>query len=143
MDKKLETQLIEKYPEILKDMYGDPAKTCMAWGCATGDGWFKLIDGLCAKLDFIRKQSSIIIAATQIKQKFGTLRFYWGIDVAQCPATTEIKHWYGIICDLVSLAEIESGRICERCGSSNEVETKAHGQTHYISSLCPKCAKIK
>ena len=46
MDKELEKKLLEKYPLILRDMYGDPKVTCMAWGITCGNGWYMLLENL-------------------------------------------------------------------------------------------------
>ena len=70
MEKKLEQQLVEKYPTLYQDYGGDMRKTCMHWGFSHGDGWYNLIDELSAKLE------PFGVIAAQVKEKFGGLRFY-------------------------------------------------------------------
>ena len=70
MNKKLELDLVKKYPNLYKQYGGDITKTCMGWGFECDDGWFKLIDGLSAKLQ------PYGIEAGQVKEKLGGLRFY-------------------------------------------------------------------
>ena len=48
MKQELEDKLIKKYPEIFKDCYKSARESCMAWGLEVGDGWYDLIDRLCA-----------------------------------------------------------------------------------------------
>lgn len=76
MDRKLEKTLQNKYPDILKNMYGDMSRTCMAFGIETPDAWYNLLDNLLGDLTRIQKQYDVEITAQQIKEKFGTLRFY-------------------------------------------------------------------
>lgn len=67
------------------------------WG-SVGKGWDKIVQPL---IDEAKKQN---IEITQIKEKFGGLRFY----VAQAP---ESFH------DLIELATKESLNTCEECGA--------------------------
>lgn len=60
MREELDKQLVEKYPRMFKNRYGDMRETCMCWGFAVGDGWYKIIASLCAQIqshvDWKRKQ---------------------------------------------------------------------------------------
>lgn len=50
MREELDKKLCEKYPLIFRDRHEDPSKTCMYWGLAVGDGWYNIIDRLCARI---------------------------------------------------------------------------------------------
>lgn len=50
MRKELDEQLCAKYPLIFRDRHEDPSKTCMYWGLDVGDGWYNIIDALCANI---------------------------------------------------------------------------------------------
>lgn len=50
MRKELDEKLCQKYPLIFRDRNEDPSKTCMSWGFACGDGWYNIIDRLCARI---------------------------------------------------------------------------------------------
>lgn len=50
MKTELDKALCEKYPKIFADRNGDVTETCMAWGFECGDGWYTLIDTLCAAI---------------------------------------------------------------------------------------------
>lgn len=127
MNTELEKKLIDKYPSFFKDIYGDPTKTGLSWGLECGDGWYDLIDSLCKaiknRLDNIEwsnhsrksRGEELLpipdITITQIKEKFGTLRFYYvGGDSA-------IDH-------LIDFAEIMSGKICEVCGNKGTLQSE-------------------
>lgn len=50
MRKELDEALVAKYPLIFRDRHADPSKTCMYWGFECGDGWYNIIDALCANI---------------------------------------------------------------------------------------------
>lgn len=76
-------------------------------GFECGPGWTDLLDATFSRLHEIAPTRDW--APTQIKEKFGTLRFYW----------------YGDLPDLgdeiISAAEHVSGHICEVCGAQGLV----------------------
>jgi hypothetical protein len=68
-------------------------------------GWGELIDGLCRRLqDRTDLHGDLQVKAVQIKEKFGTLRFY--VDQA-----SEIQF------TLIEDAEERSAQICDICGA--------------------------
>lgn len=50
MSPELDQQLCEKYPKIFADRNKSIRESCMAWGFDIGDGWFNIIDTLCANI---------------------------------------------------------------------------------------------
>src|SRR3990172_2708662 len=78
MNIKLEAALYKKYPKIFRQRKLPMTETCMCWGISCGDGWYKIIDDLCADIQVFCDQNKCQIEATQVKEKFGTLRFYTG-----------------------------------------------------------------
>jgi hypothetical protein len=131
MQKKLDNYLVQKYPKIFVNRYGDPRETALCWGFEHGDGWFWLIDQLCDSIqgyidsnNKYRSDNEKIpqIIATQVKEKYGTLCFYFdgGDDV---------------IDGMVRIAENMSANICEFCGSTENI-----GYTQgWISTICKNC----
>jgi hypothetical protein len=91
-------------------------------------GWDKLIEPL---IDYIEEYNSKVekeeykIVITQIKEKFGGIRFY----VRNAPE--ELR-------DMISDAESDAYEICEFCGSDEDVGQTADG---WIITCCKKCAK--
>ena len=176
MKKELDDYLCNKYPKIFADRNKDMQETCMCWGFDHGNGWFNIIDQLCANIQhhidwteqsFVRdteynqmiedcksgnwvkfeeyykgwnpvtvkqrrveivkekrrevKEPCPQVVAEQVKEKFGTLRFYYrGGDE--------------YISGLVSMAESMSGVTCDECG--NPAETGGQG---WISTRCNPC----
>jgi hypothetical protein len=183
MKKELDEFLVKKYPKIFRDRYGDIRKTCMAWGFEIGDGWFNIIDAMCANIqghinysrsdrakalkfnralarakkgdmaglyhyhNYSRKEelseytiktaheslergkerqvraACPQVIATQVKEKFGTLRFYYDGGDEYVRA-------------IENMADSMSARTCEVCGNPGKVYRDG-----WHSTLCPTHAK--
>lgn len=83
------------------------------------DGWFDVIYDLSAKLEaLIEVQEGKKALATQVKQKFGSLRFY------TLNATDEML-------GLIARAEDSTNFICENCGASGKLRSLG-----FIQTLC-------
>ena len=88
MKVELQNKLFEKYPKIFRQKDLPMQQTCMCWGITCGDGWYNIIDTLCSEIQHHleynaeRNQGPTLVEATQVKEKFGGLRFYYdGGDV--------------------------------------------------------------
>lgn len=103
----------------------------LAWGFEVGDGWVPLIELLCARIDaLLQTAPNASFTVMQVKEKFGTLRFYYLISNASDQVATAVQL-------AVEAAEKASQHICERCGASGET-TDMKG---WRMTLCPDCAK--
>jgi len=129
MKKELEQNLYNKYPKIFRQTNLSPEETSMCWGFTCGDGWYKIIDTLCERLQYdIDHNFEPQLEAVQVKEKFGTLRFY----VNSSTDTQDI---------IIATAESLSRYTCEDCGllsepNSNDVR---HWGGYYIRHICRKC----
>ncbi|WP_434717218.1 hypothetical protein P5X00_39860 (plasmid) [Paraburkholderia sp. A2RO-4L] len=94
MSPELTMQLYERYPLIFARR---PPLSC-------GDGWFDLLDKLCWSLQTETTNGGPQVLASQVKEKFGGLRFYLA------GARNEAHR------GMIDLAEALSSRICEVCG---------------------------
>jgi hypothetical protein len=131
MNKILDDYLCNKYPKIFADRNKPPTETCMCWGFSHQAGWFFLINYLCQSIQsyidsYNKAEPNSVpqVVADQVKEKFGSLRFYFhgGND--------EIH-------GMVLLAENLSYHICEKCGHFN-AEVTTQGK-RWVRSLCPLC----
>ena len=145
MNQGLDQKLCEKYPKIFAMRNGKPSETNMCWGFQCDDGWYDLIDSMCAMIQHHinwREQQHDYdiqwnanpdnqprevmqpveqVVATQVKEKFGGLRFYYrGGDE--------------YIRGMVDFAEQFSCRICEVTGDRGEL----HIDSGVIKTLSPK-----
>lgn len=136
MQEELQNKLIEKYPKIFKQKDSPMNQTCMYWGLECGNGWYDLIDRLCFQLQFNTEHNNYPqVEATQVKEKFGTLRFYYQTNASEEDKYSERNCRY--IEGLISFAEFYSEFICENCGSMENVsQTKG-----WITTLCENCMK--
>ena len=127
MKKELDEALCRDFPKIFRDRCEDMRKTCMCWGFECGDGWEPLIRELCENLAAIEQASGCVIVATQVKEKFGGLRFYVHTEGQQ--------PWHRIVDDCIDAAERKSEYTCEACGERGRIDSKEP----WLRCLCEKC----
>lgn len=115
MKKELDEALCKDFPQLYRDRCGDMRNTCMCWGFECGDGWEQIIRSLSAVLSAQIKnlpskydETRDRFRASQVKEKFGTLRFYMSY---------ETEEMYGAI----SMAEEMSAITCEVCGKPGKL----------------------
>lgn len=181
MKDELDKELCERFPKIFRDRHASMQETCMCWGIAVGDGWYKIIKNTCSliqnHINWTRESRARAIkynralkralkgdlkglenyhsygdalsawgrkriqedieaaeykevpeacsqvVATQVKEKFGTLRFYYN-------GGDEFVH------GVVRMAEAMTGSTCEEC--ANPGKSAGDG---WIRVLCDKCDK--
>jgi len=117
---------MEKSWEVLSEKYAYMLGNGK-WGFECDIGWYDLLDDLMNNI--MSKDPDREIRVLQIKEKFGTLRFYIG------SGTDEIF-------DMIDEAERRSELICEMCGKeSNTSLIKGDG---WCYNRCDECwDKIK
>lgn len=126
MSPECDKLLCEKYPLIFKDRDGTIMETCMAWGFECGDGWFGIVESLCKEIQqhvdwksrnlSDEEKQNLQVVASQVKEKFGTLRFYYygGDDAIE---------------GMVRMAEAFSRKICEDCGMPGQLRMNGWHRT--------------
>ena len=132
--------LFDKYSLLFEYARSKESKHSIAWGITCNDGWFDLIDTLCSTIDRLtldriqrRAQAGLPeeandIRVVQIKEKFGSLRFY----VSGVPASgAEPNAFYAAIGAIEAL----SSRICESCGAPATLE----GERGWWTTECGPC----
>jgi hypothetical protein len=109
MKQEFDELLCARYPKLMVNRQKTMQETCMYWGFECGDGWFDILDQLMANIqkhiDLKERQGLSIpqVTVDQVKEKFGTLSFYY---------TGGDEYIFG----LVSMASSMSGVTCEACG---------------------------
>jgi hypothetical protein len=133
MKQELDKLLCEKYPKMMVNRDKPMQETCMCWGFECGDGWFNILDQLMGNIQhhidwkqeqkekYNRGEGCTQVTLDQVKEKFGTLRFYYtgGDDV---------------IDGMVRMAESMSGVTCEGCG--NPGKSRGGGWIHTYCTPC-------
>lgn len=115
MTPEKDAELVAKYPQIFAEAHNGH------FGFECGDGWFDIIDNLCTLLMI---DETLTPVATQVKEKFGTLRFY--VNEA-----TDYQY------ELIDRAGDLSAHTCEVCGEPG----KLRGDRSWIKALCEEHAK--
>ena len=139
MKEALDKKLCDKYPDIFANRHKPSYESAMHGGFQCDDGWFSLIDQLCARLQVIQKITKISIIAVQVKEKFGALRFYASIDVTSSKLSKKDKSiWYDLIYDLIICYETKSKAICELCGKA---PAQLINYEMILKTVCDKHAK--
>lgn len=136
MRAELTDKLFADYPKIFGKEENDVGRHF--WGFECGDGWYNIIDCLCANIQHEidwnnaegkfskykpKEQRMEQVQALQVKEKFGGLRFY---------ATNLTPEMNGA----VRMAELISSRTCELCGAPAETDD---GSSGWIFTECGSC----
>lgn len=159
MRAELDRALCAEFPSIFRDRGATMQESCMHWGMDCGDGWHSLIRAVCLYVDnvLVNARSGAIheyrrkhgidfdaalppevlkaigvddmaVVAEQVKEKYGTLCFYWRGE-----GLTDAVH--GQVTGAVDMAELLSGRTCEKCGAPGELYGPG-----WLATRCGGCA---
>ena len=111
----------EKLREMLKDT--DPKSSFELFGVECGNGWKSLYQPLVDWVEKYNSEHEDKIEIRQIKEKFGGLRFY-------------VSSYPDELFDLIGKAEEESYRVCEFCGTRENVGLTVGG---WYTTICLDC----
>ncbi|MBC7750765.1 MAG: hypothetical protein H7Z73_03465 [Candidatus Saccharibacteria bacterium] len=134
MNKANTKKLYESFPFLYGDHDKPMTQTLMCWGFEYGDGWFDLIFNLSkaieqeAEKSGLTRSSDLWPRAEQVKEKFGTLRFY-------------VANGSKPIYDLIAKAEAKSEHTCEECGLPGK--TREGGWVHTTCQVCEELRNNK
>jgi hypothetical protein len=104
-------ELIEAYPDIFHPLPDNPGVAQASPEC--GEGWRNLLERACARIRAAVRADGGTFHATQIKEKYATLRFYW--EGALSPeADAQVD-------EIIDLAEARSACTCEVCGEEGRL----------------------
>jgi hypothetical protein len=137
-------RLLEAHPRIFR------GRKPQVWS-SVPSGWLELLDKLCAQIEaMLGPDVCSQFAVVQIKQKFGTLRFYYRLGDVE-DVRVDLIHPEGVkqllfdsnpalhLDDLrvqlravVSEAEAASSNCCEKCGES----AMLHEVRGWLTTLC-------
>jgi hypothetical protein len=139
MKTELQEKLFNDFPQLYRDRFkpDTQSRMCDGFYCC-GDGWFDLIYKLSSKIDEFCKKHNLTgnnyICAWQVKQKYGSLRFYTGNYYGNnyTDLVERSKEQNEELHKLIRDAENESSITCEVCGKSG----KAYNSRGWISVSC-------
>ncbi len=91
-----------------------------------------IADGLCEEITVAYDKAGVLVdmRPAQVKEKYGTLRFYVDFESSEERAELhkEIRH-------IIRRWEEKSATVCERCGAVG----KYRGDLSYVLTLCDIC----
>ena len=160
MNQELDKKLCTKYPLIFANRHGSVMETLMCWGFDCGDGWYDLLEILSEALTYTyttsievdEEDGKIIgikpyewnnekpryfyqvepptVIATQVKEKFGSLRFYYQLEFSETNKALSEKYaelkevnkrYADYIDGTIHFAETASYFTCEKTGKKGEL----------------------
>jgi hypothetical protein len=122
-----ESDVMDNHPNIFRDKDKSPKETLICFGIAVGEGWLPIINELCHEIKTVTDS----LIATQIKEKFGGLRFYYTFDENDDLSSID----YEKINLLVRKYEIVAENTCESCGNATNLSKSGH----WYKTICPDC----
>jgi len=145
---KTPRELETRFPYMFQDKH---------LGIGICKGWFPIFSKLCQEIDALLGEDKQGFHWVQVKEKFGSARFYWGLDGTETPLRIDILTPNGPllfsakptggdqtpdntqlveqISKLAITAESATASVCAACG---EPGTR-HSQEYFLT-LCPRHA---
>jgi hypothetical protein len=118
--------LYERYPALFRARREPPTAALLRFGFECGDGWFELVDRLCADLMALCRTHEIEVpVVSQVKEKLGELRVYLHGPV------------HPMLDERIAQAERASLAICERCAAAGRLGERIG----YWCVRCERCAE--
>ncbi len=124
MNKELQDKLYNDFPDLFQEKDLPMSETCMCWGLECDDGWEPLIRTMCEQLKLIQEWSGTKVIFQQIKEKFGSGRFYHTIITAPEISAQTRKNIWDIVDAVVSDAERKTSQTCEVSGKYGFLHNK-------------------
>jgi len=129
----LEIIMNDKDTELMKVAYPSVFREHFYFEC--GDGWTELIKDIA---QFIVARTNKC-HATQVKEKFGTLRFYISCIDEESGTSTVPEEVYKEIANYISEVERRSYYTCETCGIALNDVNRNKENDGWIRNICVSC----
>jgi hypothetical protein len=113
--------LVDAYPSLFHRPAGGSGPSCYP---ECGEGWRDLLERACGRIQAAVDGGGGTFTATQIKEKFATLRFYWRGELSH-DAEANVE-------EAIDLAEARSACTCEVCGE----EGRLHKSGAWLMTRC-------
>ena len=141
---------MDRFPILFKekDMYS--TQTCLANGIECPYGWYRLLEETCTYLEMLNYEYikyGLQVVAEQVKEKMGTLCFYYRIDKSDDSCETiDPPTFCKVVEDCFKLkvrkiidhAYRVSETICADCGTRLD-EDNVRTTKPWINYVCKKC----
>jgi hypothetical protein len=117
--------LIEAHPGLFHPPAGAPEAAEGYPDCE--EGWRDLLERACDRIEAALEDG--VFRVVQIKEKYGTLRFYWDGELSP-EAEAKVR-------EAIALAVVRSACTCEICGA----EGRLYSRGGWLATACPEHAK--
>lgn len=125
-------KLVEDFSDLYRGVNETVQENLMSFGFECGDGWFDIVYNLSKEIDSIAGKYGLenerYPKAFQVKEKFGSLRFYVVYNGADSVVIDEIE-------GAIDRASELSIKTCCECGGPAE----SHREGSWIYTLCEGC----
>ena len=162
MNQQWEIELQKDFPFMKQNNVESERNIYRRWGMECSLGWSGIIREACQKITDKYEEAGIPLdfETTQIKEKFGRLRWYFGYSDAPCGIAAfdnladgtslrfepgnesddeEKRAFRHKIAAIVRQAEEKSKCTCEMCGSPGELRDDRDNGIHWVKTLCDSC----
>ncbi|MGN0494768.1 MAG: hypothetical protein ACI4GW_00935 [Lachnospiraceae bacterium] len=161
MRKELELKLQDDFLFMKQNNDSEENTLYGRWGCECSSGWYDILYDCCTEIMKKYEEYGVEIdfVPVQIKEKFGTLRFYYGYEDAPCGIAAFDFIGSGMsvrfepengkeglkeklrkeIAEIVRNAEERSKTTCEWCGT-NDTAILRSNLGGRVLTLCDSCA---
>lgn len=127
MRQELAENIYQRCPIIYRGRNLGPNNNLMCFGFECGSGWYDLILTLSVQIENLTEklrdegvELDYLPMVTQVKEKYGGLRFYLTVSTKKMD-------------ELISKAEADSLHICEECGAEGKLMV-AYGR--FLTTCC-------
>lgn len=160
-DAKYGEEFMSRFPILFQQRGLSMQETCMCWGIECPIGWYHILEQLCTILEFhnqeFKKNYGVAIVADQVKEKFGTLRFYFTVRHVNCSGiaddqydecTADVESRRRVAMDYLEMladqyineAECMTEKTCADCGTPLDKDNKVTTDG-WITFICKDCDK--
>ena len=134
MNTEHELKLFNDFPKLYAGKDLPLSENLMSFGFSCGDGWFDIIYDLSKEInDLCKNIDPYPITVLQVKEKFGSLRYYYNV-------ICDDDNLFNKIEEFILNAEKRSNKTCEECGKFSGSKTQING---WVSNLCEKCLETR
>lgn len=130
MKTSLANRILLRCPIIYRGRHLGPKHNLMCFGFECGDGWYQIIYDLSVSIETLAAQLKAdgvaeeqLPCVSQVKEKFGGLRFY-------------VDNLYGDMWELIDAAETLSQETCDVCGGRGKREYL----NGWLRTVCENCS---
>lgn len=171
MTNELDAKLCTDYPEIFRDRHAPMNKTAMCWGFSCDDGWYALIDELCAHLRHPLRTAET--SYTNAQQGYANVQAgtetstyrrekFTEAYVEECrqkveekrqriPVAVQVKEKFGMLRFYVQNATDEQMQLISFaenlssriCEKCGSMKDAVPGGNGWVKTLCPPCREGK